>query len=117
MVWTLRGQSRCKRAATRLECRVSRPPFDFHSPPTPRMNLTTASYGIGTFFSNDFKKASDPSQISKPLNIVIKLNKINGKDCVKLSDDKGKYTGNVEEVKRVQRELGLSPEHEEQRRG
>jgi nicotinic acid phosphoribosyltransferase len=45
-----------------------------------------AAFGIGTFLSNDFRKASDPDQVSKPLNIVIKLNKINGKDAVKLSD-------------------------------
>jgi nicotinate phosphoribosyltransferase len=51
-----------------------------------------AAFGIGTFLSNDFRKASDPDQVSKPLNIVIKLNKINGKDAVKLSDDKGKVS-------------------------
>ncbi|WVQ96831.1 nicotinate phosphoribosyltransferase [Kwoniella sp. CBS 9459] len=76
-----------------------------------------ASFGIGTFLTNDFRKASDPSEVSKPLNIVIKLNQINGKNCVKLSDDKGKYTGDVEEVKRAQEELGLPAEHEEKRRG
>ncbi|WVQ81744.1 nicotinate phosphoribosyltransferase [Cryptococcus sp. DSM 104549] len=66
-----------------------------------------ASFGIGTFLTNDFRKLSDPSQVSKPLNIVIKLNKIEGKDCIKLSDDKGKHTGSPEEVKRAQTELGL----------
>jgi nicotinate phosphoribosyltransferase len=49
-----------------------------------------ASFGIGTFLTNDFKKASDKSKVSTPLNIVIKLNKINGRNCVKLSDDIGK---------------------------
>ncbi|WVR06246.1 nicotinate phosphoribosyltransferase [Kwoniella sp. DSM 27419] len=76
-----------------------------------------AAFGIGTFLTNDFRKASNPEQKSKPLNIVIKLSQINGKNCVKLSDDKGKYTGDVEEVRRVQQELGLPAEHEEQRRG
>ena len=52
----------------------------------------TASFGIGTFLTNDFRKVSDPSQVSKALNIVIKLNKIDGKECVKLSDDKGKVS-------------------------
>jgi nicotinate phosphoribosyltransferase len=52
-----------------------------------------AAFGIGTFLTNDFNKASDPSEISKPLNIVIKLNQIDGKPCVKLSDDKGKVGG------------------------
>ncbi|WWC88797.1 nicotinate phosphoribosyltransferase [Kwoniella dendrophila CBS 6074] len=76
-----------------------------------------ASFGIGTFLSNDFQKASSPDQVSKPLNIVIKLNQINGKNCVKLSDDKGKYTGDVEEVKRAQEALNLPHEHEDKRRG
>lgn len=74
-----------------------------------------------------------PDEMSKPLNMVIKLSQIDGKDCVKLSDDKGKvspkisgfksdltccqYTGNIEEVRRVQRELGLPGDHEETRRG
>jgi len=66
-----------------------------------------AAFGIGTFFTNDFRKKSDPSQVSKPLNMVIKLSQIDGKDCVKLSDDKGKHTGTKEEVERAQRELGL----------
>ncbi|OWZ47494.1 nicotinate phosphoribosyltransferase [Cryptococcus neoformans] len=66
-----------------------------------------ASFGIGTDLTNDFRKASDPSQKSKALNMVIKLNKINGKDCIKLSDDKGKHTGSLEEVRKAQQELGI----------
>lgn len=66
-----------------------------------------AAFGIGTFFTNDFKRKSDPTQQSKALNMVIKLNQIDGKDCVKLSDDKGKHTGAKEEVERAQRELHL----------
>ncbi|ODN80853.1 nicotinate phosphoribosyltransferase [Cryptococcus amylolentus CBS 6039] len=67
-----------------------------------------ASFGIGTFLTNDFHRISDPSQKSKALNIVIKLNKINGKGCVKLSDDKGKHTGDINDVRRAQEELGLA---------
>lgn len=66
-----------------------------------------ASFGIGTHFTNDFRKKSDPSQPSKALNMVIKLNQIDGHDCVKLSDDKGKHTGVPAEVERAQRELNL----------
>ena len=44
-----------------------------------RINVT---FGIGTFCSNDTKE--------KPLNIVIKLQKINGRPVAKLSDVKGK---------------------------
>lgn len=51
-----------------------------------------AAFGIGTFLTNDFRKASKPEEVSKPLNIVIKLNEINGRPCVKLSDDKGKVS-------------------------
>jgi nicotinate phosphoribosyltransferase len=68
-----------------------------------------AAFGIGTFLTNDFVKKSDPTQTSKPLNMVIKLSQINGQDCVKLSDDKGKHTGTPSEVARAQRELGLAP--------
>ncbi|KAK8858476.1 nicotinate phosphoribosyltransferase [Kwoniella newhampshirensis] len=77
----------------------------------------SASFGIGTFLTNDFHRASNSAEVSKPLNIVIKLNQINGKNCIKLSDDKGKYTGDVEEVKRAQEALGLPAEHEDKRRG
>lgn len=66
-----------------------------------------AAFGIGTHFTNDFRKKSDPSQPSKALNMVIKLSQIDGKDCVKLSDDKGKHTGTKEEVHRAQEQLGL----------
>ncbi|BEJ17631.1 hypothetical protein CspHIS471_0610320 [Cutaneotrichosporon sp. HIS471] len=66
-----------------------------------------AAFGIGTHFTNDFRKASNPALPSKALNMVIKLSVIDGRDCVKLSDDKGKHTGVPAEVERAQRELGL----------
>jgi nicotinate phosphoribosyltransferase len=66
-----------------------------------------ASFGIGTFFTNDFRRKSDPNQVSKPLNMVIKLSQIDGRDCLKLSDDKDKHTGTKEEVARAQNELGI----------
>jgi nicotinate phosphoribosyltransferase len=46
--------------------------------------------------TNDFSKVSDSTKISKPLNIVIKLSRIDGHDCVKLSDDKGKVSVHVD---------------------
>ncbi|KAJ9108564.1 hypothetical protein QFC19_002280 [Naganishia cerealis] len=64
-----------------------------------------ASFGIGTNFTNDFHRSSDPSASSKPLNIVIKLKRIDGLECVKLTDDKGKYTGERDEVTRVLKKL------------
>jgi len=50
------------------------------------------SFGIGTFFTNDFEE-------SKALNIVIKLYKANGKPVVKLSDDPGKAIGEPDAVR------------------
>lgn len=79
--------------------------------------MGSASFGIGTHLTNDFRKASDPSAKSEPLNIVIKLNEIDGRACVKLSDDKGKYTGSVDEVKKVQDELHLDADHTGKSRG
>lgn len=51
------------------------------------------SFGIGTFFTSDFKKVSVPTEKSKPMNMVIKLIGIDGIPCVKLSDDPGKAIG------------------------
>jgi nicotinic acid phosphoribosyltransferase len=49
-----------------------------------------ASFGIGTFLTNDFK-SKDGSRKSKALNMVIKLSSVtaNGKvlHCVKISDE------------------------------
>lgn len=59
------------------------------------------SFGIGTFLTNDFHSASDPSLKSKALNMVVKLSSINGTQCVKISDDLTKNTGDLETVQRV----------------
>ena len=47
-------------------------------------NETNVTFGIGTYITNDFEP------ISKPLNIVMKLQSVNGKPVAKLSDDEGK---------------------------
>lgn len=67
-----------------------------------------ASFGIGTHFTNDF--ASTSGGKSRPLNIVIKLREIDGLPCVKLTDDRGKYTGDRHEVERVAEKMGLQKE-------
>jgi nicotinate phosphoribosyltransferase len=69
--------------------------------------IFTASFGIGTHLTNDFTLADDATKKSKPLNIVIKLRNIDGIECVKLSDDRGKWTGDEEEVQRCRRALKL----------
>jgi len=52
------------------------------------------AFGIGTHFTNDFDK-------SPALNIVVKLYAVNDFSIVKLSDDKGKETGDPSAVKAV----------------
>jgi len=51
-------------------------------------SLFAASFGIGTFLTNDFRTASsDYTAKSKALNIVIKLSGVENLPCVKISDD------------------------------
>lgn len=53
-----------------------------------RFNVCAAAFGIGTFFTNDFKSLSSGGEVkSKALNIVIKMASINDLPCVKISDD------------------------------
>ncbi|EIM91066.1 nicotinate phosphoribosyltransferase [Stereum hirsutum FP-91666 SS1] len=66
------------------------------------------SFGIGTFLTNDFAKASTGGkEKSKALNMVIKLASIEGKPCVKISDDLMKNTGDKETVLMVKDIFGL----------
>lgn len=56
------------------------------------------SFGIGTFFSSDFNKISNPLEKSNPMNMVIKLSEIDGIPVVKLSDSPGKEIGDPKMV-------------------
>lgn len=48
--------------------------------------VVTASFGIGTSLTNDFKSQSTGAR-SKALNMVIKLASVNSQPCVKISDE------------------------------
>ncbi|KAI9836520.1 MAG: nicotinate phosphoribosyltransferase [Sclerophora amabilis] len=64
-----------------------------------------ASFGIGTFFTNDFTHASS-NERSAPLNIVIKLSSAAAHHAVKISDNIGKNTGDRDTVESVKETLG-----------
>lgn len=63
-------------------------------------NKINCSFGIGTHFTNDFTNYKSKVK-SKPLNIVIKLDSINGNPVAKLSDDFSKATGDNDTIKNL----------------
>ncbi|PFH46817.1 hypothetical protein AMATHDRAFT_82439 [Amanita thiersii Skay4041] len=72
------------------------------------LGLPKVSFGIGTFFTNDFCTVSSGwIKKSNPLNIVIKLASVNNIPCVKISDDPMKNTGNKDAVNEVKHILNL----------
>ncbi|KAH7928289.1 nicotinate phosphoribosyltransferase [Leucogyrophana mollusca] len=68
----------------------------------------SCSFGIGTFLTNDFKTLSSGGKDkSRALNMVIKLGTIDGKECVKISDELTKNTGDRATVESVKRRYGI----------
>jgi len=68
----------------------------------------TASFGIGTSLSNDFKSiSSGRRQKNKALNMVIKLYQVDGKFCAKISDELTKNTGDKEAIKQAKEAFGI----------
>lgn len=64
-----------------------------------------ASFGIGTFFTNDFKDTAHTGQQSIAMNIVIKLSEADGQPTIKISDEESKHTGPADLLSRVQEQL------------
>jgi nicotinate phosphoribosyltransferase len=53
-----------------------------------------ATFGIGTYLTNDFRThSSGGKDKSKALNMVIKIASVNDTPCVKISDDFTKVRG------------------------
>lgn len=67
------------------------------------------SFGIGTSLTNDFHSlSSGGKEKSKALNMVIKLNSVDGRPCVKISDELSKNTGDPETVKLVKATFNIN---------
>ncbi|KIK10325.1 hypothetical protein K443DRAFT_146280 [Laccaria amethystina LaAM-08-1] len=66
------------------------------------IGLRKITFGIGTFLTNDFKTSSScGKEKSKALNMVIKLASVDGRFCIKISDDLTKNTGDAETLAHV----------------
>jgi len=68
-------------------------------------------FGIGTWLTNDFASLSRKDEKSKALNMVIKLAGVNGKHCVKISDELMKNTGDPETVNYVKKVFDIPEQH------
>jgi len=76
---------------------------------TAELGLDRVSFGIGTSLTNDYKLASSGGkEKSKALNMVIKLASVEGKPCIKISDDLTKTAGDQATVKHVKQLYNLT---------
>lgn len=69
-------------------------------------NGIQVSFGIGTHFTNDYRRLSHRQDKSPAMNIVIKLHSCGGRECVKLSDNRGKESGSAKAISEVRQQTG-----------
>ncbi|KAF8606492.1 nicotinate phosphoribosyltransferase [Ceratobasidium sp. AG-I] len=66
-----------------------------------------AAFGIGTFLMNDYKRL-DNGERSMPLVMVVKPSSIEGRPCIKISDETSKNTGDPVVLERVKHTFGIT---------
>jgi len=64
------------------------------------------SYGWGTLFTNDVQGAIPGDENYRPFSMACKVVSVNGRPCVKLSNDTSKATGPKDEIARYMRIFG-----------
>lgn len=60
-------------------------------------------FGWGTLLTNDFRDCIPGNKLLRPFSMVCKVVEVNGRPCVKLSDNPNKATGPAEEVARYKK--------------
>ncbi|KAL7274446.1 nicotinate phosphoribosyltransferase [Rhizina undulata] len=64
------------------------------------------SFGVGTYFTNDFQRLFMPHEKSVPMNNIIKISSANGKPAINTSENIGKNMEDPVTVKKIKKELG-----------
>jgi nicotinate phosphoribosyltransferase len=76
---------------------------------TTELGLDRVAFGIGTSLTNDYKLASSGGkEKSKALNMVIKLQTVEDKPCIKISDDVTKTKGDPATLELVKKLYNLT---------
>jgi nicotinate phosphoribosyltransferase len=70
------------------------------------------SNGWGTLVTNDFR-GCHTNPLLRPFSMVCKVVEVNGRPCVKISDNPNKHTGPEEEVEKYKREFGVGEQEKQ----